>query len=267
MNAQDLDLPAARLEVVRVPCLSDNYGWILRCPDTGATALVDTPEVAPLEAALAARGWTPDLILNTHHHPDHVGGNEHFQSRWSCRTLGPEADRARIPGLQRGLEDGDRIQVGERWARVLFTPGHTRGHIVYHFEEDGLLFCGDTLFALGCGRLFEGTPAQMWRSLSRIRELPDETLVCCAHEYTLANARFAATVEAGNEALGERTEAIQRARAAGEPTVPFSLGLDKATNPFLRADVPAVKAAVDLDEARPHEVFGEVRRRKDGFRG
>lgn len=267
MSAQDLELPQTRLQVVRVPCLRDNYGWILRCPETGVTALVDTPEVEPLEAALAARGWTPTVILNTHHHPDHVGGNAHFRTRHGCRVLGPEADRGRIPGLDRGLVEGDTVSVGRHGATVLSTPGHTSGHIVYHFAEDGLLFCGDTLFALGCGRLFEGTPAQMWTSLSRIRALPDETLVCCAHEYTLANARFAATIEADNPALAERQEAVRRAREADQPTVPFPLGLDKATNPFLRADEAGVRIAVDLEDAPPHEVFGEVRRRKDGFRG
>ena len=259
--------PTRPLQVVRVPCLEDNYGWVVHCEDTGHTAVIDTPEREPLLAACRSRGWKLTHVLNTHHHWDHVGNNLALKEETGCAIVGPEADRERIPGLDLGVEDGDTLYLGRHAARVFFTPGHTRGHIVYWFEEDKALFCGDTLFALGCGRLFEGTPAQLWSSLSRLRELPDDTRVYCAHEYTLSNAAFALTLESGNEALQQRAAAVRQARERGQPTVPFLLGEDKATNPFLRADVSAVQRAVGLEGGDPAEVFGEVRARKDVFRG
>jgi hydroxyacylglutathione hydrolase len=251
------------LEIVRVPCLRDNYGFLVRDRATGAVATIDTPEVAPLEAALDERGWTLTHILNTHHHADHAGGNAALKARWGCTVTGPRGEADEIPGIDREVGDGDVVELGALRARVWDVPGHTRGHIAYLF--DGNAFVGDTMFVMGCGRLFEGTPAQMWTSLSRLRSLPPDTVIWCAHEYTLSNARFALTVDPANEALRARFARVEALRAEGTPTVPSTVGEERATNPFLRADDPAVAAQVGLSGAPAVEVFAEVRRRKDNF--
>lgn len=253
-------------EIRLFTCLTDNFGYLIHDPATKATASIDAPEAAPVIKALEREGWTLTDILITHHHGDHVGGNREIKEATGCTIVGPRRDRARIPGIDVEVDDGERYRFGEAEADVFFVPGHTSGHIAYAFREQKALFCGDTLFALGCGRLFEGTPQQMWTSLSRLRALPDDMKVYCAHEYTQSNARFAMTVEADNDKLLKRSAAIDAARAKGEATVPSLLGEEKATNPFLRADIPAVQRAVGLPGGDPVAVFAEVRHRKDVFR-
>jgi hydroxyacylglutathione hydrolase len=254
------------LEVVRVPALTDNYLWLVREPESGAVAVVDPAEAAPIERALAERNWRLTHILNTHHHGDHVGGNLALKAATGCTIVGPRADRARIPGIDVEVGDGERYRFGAATAEVFDVPGHTRGHIAYWFAASDALFCGDTLFLMGCGRLFEGTPAQMWDSLGKLKRLPGSARIYCAHEYTQSNARFALSVDGGNAALVARARAVADARARGEPTVPGTLAEELATNPFLRADRPELAAAVGLPPGDPVAVFAAVRRAKDQFR-
>jgi len=256
----------SRLIVEQIPVLSDNYVYLAHEPETGATAAVDPAVAEPVLERLAAKGWRLSHILNTHHHHDHTGANLALKQATGCTIVGARGDAERIPGIEVEVADGDSFMLGHAAALVMAVPGHTSGHIAYWFPDSRALFCGDTLFALGCGRLFEGSAEQMWASLSRLRALPDDALVYCAHEYTQSNARFARTVERDNQALKERIRDVDAARAAHRPTVPSRLGLERETNPFLRADLPAVKAAVGLPpDADPARVFGEIRRRKDVF--
>lgn len=254
-----------QLEIHQIPVLSDNYVYLAHSAATGETAVIDPAVAEPVLDALKAKGWTLTHILNTHHHGDHTGGNLQLKQATGCIIVGPRADAARIPGIDVQVGDGDRYGFGGEQAAVFDVPGHTRGHIAYHFADSQALFCGDTLFALGCGRLFEGTPQQMWASLGKLRALPADTRVYCAHEYTQSNARFALTVDPANDRLKARAAEIDRLRAAGTPTVPSLLGVEKETNPFLRADDGGVAAAVGLSGADPVTVFAEVRRRKDHF--
>jgi hydroxyacylglutathione hydrolase len=253
------------LEIVQVPCLSDNYGYLVHDEEAGLTASIDTPEVGPLLAALEERGWALTHILNTHHHFDHAGGNLELKERTGCRIVGPAAEAQRIPGLDQPVGDGDRVEFGDREVRVFDVPGHTAGHIAYWFVDDGVAFVGDTLFALGCGRLFEGTAEQMWHSLSKLMALPEETRIYCAHEYTQANARFALSVDPENPDLVARAAEIDRLRAEGRPTVPSTLGEELRTNPFLRATEPSLQKQLGLEGADPVAVFAETRKRKDQF--
>ena len=254
------------LDIHQIPALIDNYIYLVREPESRATAVVDPSLSQPVFKALDRLGWKLTHILSTHHHMDHVGGNLEIKEKTGCTVVGPRADADRIPGIDIEVGDGESYALGAESATVFDIPGHTRGHIAYWFPESRALFCGDTLFALGCGRLFEGTPPQMWASLSKLRALPEETRVYCAHEYTQANARFALTVEPGNEALQRRAAKIDRLRAEGKPTVPSTLAEERATNPFLRADASEnLKTTLGLEGAGAVEVFAETRRRKDRF--
>lgn len=254
------------LDIRLVPMFADNYGFLIHDPVSGKTAAVDPGQAEPIIAALEGLGWALDLILNTHHHEDHVGGNLLLKARYGAQVVGPRADEGRIPGLDRGVGEGDLVGIGLYEAQVLEVHGHTRAHIAYWFADDHAVFCGDTLFALGCGRLFEGTASDMWHSLGKLRALPAETRVYCAHEYTQSNCRFALTLDSASEALLARAEAITAARAQGVPTVPSTIALERATNPFLRADDPAFLAATGLAGHAAVDVFAEIRRRKDSFR-
>ena len=240
------------LEITAISVWTDNYVYLLRDAETGKTAVVDPTEAAPVVTELERQGLRLDRIVNTHHHVDHIGGNADLKSRYGCDVAGPASDQNRILTMDHGLQDGDVLRVGSSEAQVLFIPGHTTGHIALWFEADAALFCGDTLFSLGCGRLFEGTAEQMWASLSRLAALPPETRVYCAHEYTEANGRFALTVEPGNADLQTRMGEVRELRAKGRSTLPSTVGLEKRTNPFLRAG-----------SARR---FAELRQAKDAFR-
>ncbi len=224
------------LSVTPVPCLSDNYCWLLRDSAAGAVALCDPGEAAPAIAAIEAAGGRLDLILLTHHHGDHIDGVAALRARFpGARLAGAAADAHRLPPLDLALAPGDSVALGESRAVVIDTPGHTRGHVAFHFAQDDVLLCGDTLFSLGCGRLLEGTAADMYESLRALAALPAKTLVCCGHEYTDSNARFAVTVEPGNTALADRVREVAAQRAAGRPTVPTTIGAERAENPFMRA--------------------------------
>jgi len=257
----------AQLDIVQIPVLNDNYVYLAHEPRSGATAVVDPAVGGPVLETLAVRGWQLSHILNTHHHGDHTGANLELKAATGCIIVGPRADAARIPGIDVEVGDGDSYRLGQAEARVFDVPGHTRGHIAYWFADSQALFCGDTLFALGCGRMFEGTQEQMWASLSKLMALPGETRVYCAHEYTQANGRFALTVEPGNRALVARMAEIDRLRAAGTPTVPSTIAEELATNPFLRPDSAELQDIVGLAGAEPAEVFGRTRAMKDSFRG
>ena len=248
------------LTVRQFPCLSDNYGFLIRDEATGLVAAVDTPDAEAVLADLEASGWGRlDLILNTHWHPDHTEGNARLKAETGCEIVGPE-EVARVAPLDRAVGDGDIVQVGETQFQVTATPGHTLGHVVYRSAADDLAFVGDTLFALGCGRLFEGTAEQMFDSLQRLKAWPAQTVLWCAHEYTASNARFTLSLDDRPETRAH-AEAIFAARERGEWTVPTTIGLEKATNPFLRAPLLRPNAA------SPAQAFAEIRAAKDSFKG
>jgi hydroxyacylglutathione hydrolase len=253
------------LEIVTIPCRQDNYAYLLRDDATGAVGLVDAPEAAPIMAALAARAWQLGTILLTHHHGDHVEGVEALRAASGAEVVGAASDAHRLPPLDRAVAPGDRVKVGDAEAVVLDASGHTIGHVAYHFAGEKALFSADSLMVMGCGRVFEGTPEQMWATLSRLAALPADTRVYSGHEYTEANLRFAQAIDAGNPALAGRAEAIRAARAAGEPTVPATLAEERATNPFLRVADAGLRAAVGLGAASDAEVFAAIRARKDRF--
>jgi hydroxyacylglutathione hydrolase len=253
------------LEIVTIPCLKDNYAFLAHDRVTGQTAVVDVPEAAPIAAALAQRGWRLTHVLLTHHHWDHVDGLAALLADHPAPVLGAAADAHRLPPLDVAVAEGDRITIGSDEGIVIDVSGHTIGHIAFHFPASSVVFTADSLMAMGCGRLFEGTPEQMFHSLAKLAALPDDTLVCSGHEYTASNTKFALTIEPGNAALISRIEKIETARAQGRPTVPSLLSAERATNPFLRSDSPEIQASVGLTGADPVAVFTEVRRRKDSF--
>jgi hydroxyacylglutathione hydrolase len=244
-------------------CLKDNYGVLVHDQASGATAAIDAPEAAPIEAALHETGWKLSDILVTHHHGDHTGGIAELKKRHQCRVVAPRSEMARIPLVDQAVGEGDVVNVGTLAARVIETPGHTAGHITYWFDKDALAFAGDTLFSIGCGRVIEGTPEMMWQSLLKLRGLPGETRVYCGHEYTLANIRFAQTIEPDNPALAARAAEAADQVAGRKPTIPTTLDQEKAANPFLRADLPEVAAAVGLAGKPAAQVFAEIRERKN----
>ena len=241
------------LEIVRIPVLNDNYVWLAHESSSGETMVVDPAVSDPVLAEADRRGWRIGQIWNTHWHPDHTGGNEAIKRATGCTVTAPSAEAARIPTMDRGVAEGDRVSFGPLEAEVLEVPAHTAGHIAYLLPGESVIFIGDTLFAMGCGRLFEGTAAQMHANMTRLAELPGETKVYCAHEYTLANGRFALTVEPDNAELRARMAAVEQARAEGEATVPTTIALERATNPFMRAATVAE--------------FADRRAAKDVFRG
>ncbi len=253
------------LELEVFSCRSDNYGVLVHDPESGLTASIDAPEEGPIIEAAARRGWKITHIFTTHYHTDHVEANLALKGKFRLSIIGPFNEAVAIPGLDKTMADGDEFQLGDRLVRVIETPGHTAGHICYHFPDDKVLFAGDTLFALGCGRLFERTAADMWHSLQKLAVLPDETAVYFGHEYTLSNARFALTVDPDNERLKARAQEIEAMRAAGEFTIPTTIGLEKETNPFLRAADPAIRRNLLMEGRTNEEVFAEIRKRKDHF--
>lgn len=253
------------LDLVTVPCLSDNYAYLLRDEAGGRTALVDAPEAGPIADLLDRKGWDLTDILLTHHHDDHVAGVAELRARNGARVIGAAADAHRLPPLDLAVAHGDTVDTCGEVAQVLDVSGHTIGHVAYYLPDAALAFTADSLMALGCGRLFEGSAEQMWDSLSRLAALPPDTAICSGHEYTAANARFALTIEPGNAALTSRHDKVMTARSNHLPTVPSLLADELATNPFLRAGEASVKAALGMETATDAEVFAEIRRRKDSF--
>jgi hydroxyacylglutathione hydrolase len=247
------------------PCLTDNYGVLLHDPASGATASIDAPEAAPIEAALKKTGWRLTDILVTHHHADHTQGIGELKARHKCRVVAPRNEAQRIAHVDETVGEGDTVKVGGLEGRVIDTPGHTAGHISYFFPADGLAFVGDTLFSIGCGRVIEGTPQMMWDSLLKLRALPDATKFYCGHEYTAANIRFAKTVEPDNKALAARADEVTKLVAAHKPTIPATIGAEKAANPFLRADDAQIATTVGFGGAPAWKVFAEIRERKNQF--
>lgn len=253
------------LEFLTIPCLADNYAFLLHSTDTGETALIDVPEAAPISAALKERGWTLTEVWLTHHHWDHVDGLADLAEAADATVTGAAADAERLPPLNRSVSDGDTFDFAGHSVGVMDVSGHTVGHVAFYVPAADAVFTGDSLMAMGCGRLFEGTPHQMWASLSKLAALPADTLVCSGHEYTLSNAKFAVTIDTDNPALKERVAKIEAARAAGQATVPSLMSDELATNPFLRAIDPGVKAFLGMPDASDADAFAEVRRRKDSF--
>ena len=254
------------LEVHQFPCLSDNYGFLLHDPESGETACIDTPDGVEYLAQAEARGWRISQIWNTHWHPDHAGGNAAIVAATGCSVTGPAEVEKLGTAPDRVVAHGDLVRLGAHEAQVIDVSGHTNGHIAYHNAADRHVFTGDALFSMGCGRMFEGKPGPMWEGLKLLRSLPDETLVYCGHEYTLDNARFAQSVDPRNAALNIRAAEVKRMREAGRFTIPVSMGMEKATNPFLRADQPVLAKAMGLDaDVDPSSVFAALRSRKDSF--
>ena len=254
----------AGIEIHQFPCLSDNYGYLVHDPESGETAAIDTPDASTILAEADRKGWKITQIWNTHWHPDHAGGNLAIKEATGCVIIGPVGEEEKIPGLDRAVGQDSLVNLGAHTARVIDVPGHTLGHIAFHMEDDGVAFVGDTVFALGCGRIFEGTPPQMWESIAKIKALPAETTLYCAHEYTAANADFALTIEPSNTDLQSYVSRVRALRADNQPTVPTTLEDELKANPFLRADIP------ELQQAMGHagdtvQTFAEIRQRKDSF--
>jgi hydroxyacylglutathione hydrolase len=254
---------AAEIRLIR--CLKDNYAVLLHDPSAGATALIDAPEAPPIADALREAGWRLSDILVTHHHGDHTAGIAALKKQFNCRVIAPRRESAKIAEVDVTVREGDFVTIGTLVGRVLETPGHTNGHIAYWFKAEKLAFVGDTLFSVGCGRVIEGTPDVMWQSLLKLRNLPPETQIYCGHEYTAANVHFALTLEPHNGALRSRAEEVVRLCSAGEATIPTTIAAEKLTNPFLRADLPALAAAVNRPNDNGGQVFAVIRAKKDAF--
>jgi hydroxyacylglutathione hydrolase len=253
------------LLIEQFTCRSDNFGVLIHDPQSGLTASIDAPEEAPIRARLAEKKWHLAHIFTTHHHTDHVEANLPLKAAFDCTITGPSGEAAKIPGIDKSVSEGDTIAFGEYEIEVIETPGHTLGHISYWIPSAKVAFVADTLFAMGCGRVFEGTPEMMWNSLEKLLALPDETTIYCGHEYTLANAKFALTVDPDNADLVARAKEVESLRAAGKATLPTTIGLEKKTNPFLRVNDPKIRKLLGMAGASPAEVFAEIRRRKDNF--
>ncbi|WP_421927408.1 hydroxyacylglutathione hydrolase [Neoaquamicrobium sediminum] len=251
------------VEIEQFMCRSDNFGVLVRDAASGETALIDAPEERAILDAVERTGWTPTMILTTHHHPDHVEANLALKERFGLRIVGPKAEASKIPGIDETVAEGDTVRLGDEEVRVIETPGHTAGHVSYYLPRSRVAFTADTLFALGCGRLFEGTPATMLASLKKLAGLPAETIVYCGHEYTLSNARFALTVDPTNPVLKQRVKAVEALRADDQPTLPTTIGEEMATNPFMRWHDPAIRRNLGMETASDEAVFAEIRKRKD----
>ncbi len=254
-------------EIEQFICRSDNFGVLLHDRDSAVTASIDAPDEAAVRDALQRRGWKLTHILTTHHHADHTEANLALKEAFGAFIIGPAAEAEKIPGIEGEVREDEAFELGGLKVHVIDTPGHTLGHISYYLPEESIAFTGDTLFSLGCGRVFEGTMAGMWESLKKLRSLPRETAIYCGHEYTEANARFALTIEPHNLDLVARAEEVRALRAAGKATLPTTIGAEITTNPFLRADRPRLRAAIDMRKVDPAEVFAAIRLRKDAFRG
>lgn len=253
------------LDIIQIPVLTDNYIYLLHDTVSGETAAIDPALAKPVLRVLNQHGWQLTYIFNTHHHSDHVGGNLELKRQTGCQIIGSETDKHRIPAIDRSVQDGETINIGKHTAKVITTAGHTSGHIVYYFAEDNALFCGDTLFVMGCGRLFEGSAAELWQSLQKLKALPINTRVYCAHEYSQNNARFALSVEPDNLALQQKMRQIQERRANNLPTVPSTIDEELATNPFFRETSPTLRKNLNCEDNTPVEVFAKLRRLKDNF--
>lgn len=253
------------IEVEQFPCLSDNMCYFLRDAKTGKTAAIDAPDAKAMLDMLAQRNWSLDFVLVTHHHDDHTAGIPELKNKTGARIVGPQAEAGKIPGLDRPVVPGENFLVGETNLQVLATPGHTLGHVAYFAPAAPALFCGDALFSLGCGRMFEGEPKSMWAGLAALRNLPDDTAIYCGHEYSAANARFALSIDPDNASLIERAAEIERLRANGHSTLPATLAAEKAQNPFLRADDPGLAKRLGLSDRPAFEVFAHIRALKDAF--
>jgi hydroxyacylglutathione hydrolase len=253
----------ATLQIYQFPCLSDNFGVLIHDPEAGLTASIDAPDAGRVTTALNEKGWTLSHILTTHHHGDHTGGNAALKAVTGCRIIGPRNEAAKVPGIDETVGGGDRFAFGSHQVEVLDTPGHTAGHITYVIPSAKAAFVGDTLFALGCGRVIEGTPQMMWESLKKLMALPKDTAVYCGHEYTQSNARFALTIEPDSAALQKRAREVDDLRAAGTATLPTTIGLELETNPFLRPHVPAIQKRLGMEGKPEWEIFAEIRDRKN----
>jgi hydroxyacylglutathione hydrolase len=253
----------ATLQIYQFPCLSDNFGVLIHDPEANVTASIDAPEADKVTAALAEKGWKLTHILTTHHHADHTGGNAQLKAATGCRIVGPRNEAAKVPGIDEKVGEGDTVQFGRHRVEVLDTPGHTAGHITYVIPSAKVAFVGDTLFAIGCGRVIEGTPQMMWDSLKKLMALPKDTAVYCGHEYTQANAGFALTLEPDSAALQKRAKDVDAMRAAGRATLPTTIGLELETNPFLRPHVPAIQKRLGMEGKPEWQIFAEIRERKN----
>ncbi len=255
----------SNLTVHQFICRSDNYGILVHDSRTGTTMSIDAPDASAVADNLKKRGWQLTHILTTHHHPDHVEGNLELKDIFGCRIIGPEAEKDRIPGITQTVKGGDVIELARRPLKVFACPGHTAGHVAYHFSDDYMLFAADTLFAMGCGRIFEGTAEQMYNSVNQFRTLQPLTSVYCGHEYTETNARFALTVEHGNRALVMRAAEVKKLREQGKMTCPTTIGEELKTNPYMRCDSPEIRKVLGMETATDIEVFAELRQRKNNF--